>query len=81
MLDTHLIKIPSICPVALFPDKIQLTKTLESMASFRDDNEVQRTLRHWKSPTMSTFKEQTEVLSSMGGYEGQSGWAGRWGHS
>ena len=69
MLGIQLIKNPSLCLLGLIPDNIQISKRQKSWCRLAMITGCRITLRHWKSPTSSTFKEWIDVLSSMAGYE------------
>lgn len=69
MFGILLIKNPTLCLLGLLPDNVQMSKRLKSWCRLAMITGCRITLRHWKSPTFSTFKEWIEVLSSMASYE------------
>lgn len=69
VLGTHFIKNPALCLLGLLPDNIQMSKHQKLWCRLAMTTGCRITLRHWKSPTQSTFKEWIQVLSSMASYE------------
>ncbi len=69
MFGIQLIKHPTLCLLGLIPDNVGMTKREKSWCQLAMITGCRITLRHWKSPTLSTFKEWIEVLSSMASYE------------
>ena len=60
---------PALCLLGLLPDNIQISKHQKLWCRLAMRTGCRITLRHWKSPTQSTFKEWVQVLSSMASYE------------